>query len=69
MIYWFLSFGKAEMDDGLDWIREGLKRPGKTQSGLAKAFGRAPSAITALLKNGRQLKAHEIATAARYRSR
>lgn len=54
------------MDDGLDWIREGLRRPGKTQSGLAKAFGRAPSAITALLKNGRQLKAHEIATAARY---
>jgi hypothetical protein len=54
------------MDDGLDWIRAGLKQPGKTQTGLAKAFGRSPSAITALLKNGRRLQAHEIATAAKY---
>lgn len=54
------------MADDLDWIREGLKKPGKTQSGLAEAFKRAPSAITNMLKGGRQLKAKEIAIAANY---
>lgn len=53
------------MDD-LGWIREGLKKPGKTQSGLAKALGRYPSAVTSLLKGERDLKAREIAIVAEY---
>lgn len=54
------------MVDGLEWIREGLKKPGKTQSGLAATLKRAPSAITALLKGGRELKAREIRLIAAY---
>lgn len=52
--------------DYIAWIREGLERPGKTQTGLAKALGRYPSAITQLLKGGRTLKASEIPIVARY---
>ncbi|ABE63196.1 putative phage repressor [Nitrobacter hamburgensis X14] len=44
----------------VEWIIEGLKKPGKSQTGLAKALGRAPSAITSLLKGTRELKAREI---------
>ncbi|MFY9291652.1 MAG: hypothetical protein WAP03_13275 [Methylorubrum rhodinum] len=36
------------MDD-LEWIREGLRRSGKSRVALAEALGRAPSAITSLL--------------------
>lgn len=51
--------------DILDEIREGLKKPGKSKKGLARALGREPSAVTALFgsgKNGkpRQVKATEI---------
>jgi phage repressor protein C with HTH and peptisase S24 domain len=52
--------------DQVDWIRAGLAKPGKTQSGLAKALGRAPSAVTALLKGERELKAREVAVVAAY---
>lgn len=41
-------------------IEEALKKPGKTKSGLAKALGRQPSAVTALLSGERELKAREI---------
>lgn len=41
-------------------IRQGLKRPGKTQKGLADAMGVDPAAISRLLAGDRQLKAHEI---------
>jgi hypothetical protein len=54
------------MDDGLDWIRRGLEQPGKSQAGLARAFGRAPSAINNLLKGRRRLRTDEVAKAARY---
>lgn len=53
-------------DDGLQWIRDGLQKPGKTKSGLATALGRQPSAVTALLKGERKLKADEVAVVARY---
>lgn len=36
------------MDD-VEWIREGLRRSGKSRAALAQALGRAPSAITSLL--------------------
>lgn len=56
-------------DDGLDWIREGLKQPGKSQAGLARAMGRAPPAVSNMLsKSGkkRRLLAEEIPVIAAY---
>ena len=37
------------MDDEYEWIRQGLKKEGKSRSGLAKALGLSASAITSLL--------------------
>ena len=50
----------------VDWIRIGLKRTGKTRSGLAKALGRSPSAVTDLLNGHRRLRADEIAIVSEY---
>ncbi|MDQ0132633.1 transcriptional regulator with XRE-family HTH domain [Neorhizobium galegae] len=50
----------------LDWIREGLKAPGMTQTGLAKHLGIAHPQITQLLKGKRNLKVHEIPRIAEY---
>lgn len=54
------------MDIG--WIRDGLKKPGKTQKGLAVALGVDPAAISRLLVGTRQLKAAEIEKAQIYLS-
>jgi phage repressor protein C with HTH and peptisase S24 domain len=53
------------MDD-LQWIRDGLKKPGKTQKGLAEALGVDASQVTRLLKGDRQLKAAELPRIADY---
>lgn len=45
----------------LTWIREGLKKPGKSQRGLAAALGIDPSGVSRLLAGTRELKASEIA--------
>lgn len=50
----------------MSWIESGLAKKGKTKSGLAAALGRAPSAVTSLLKGEREIKAHEVAIIARY---
>jgi transcriptional regulator with XRE-family HTH domain len=50
----------------VDWIRAGLKHTGKTRSGLAKALGRSPSAVTDLLNGHRRLRADEISIVAEY---
>ena len=50
----------------VDWIRQGLKDTRKTRSGLAKALGRSPSAVTDLLNGSRRLRAEEIAIVAEY---
>jgi hypothetical protein len=50
----------------VDWIRKALIETGKTRSGLAKALGRSPSAVTDLLNGSRRLRAEEIAVAADY---
>ena len=60
------DFSKMAPMDDLDWIRAGLGKAGKTRTGLAAALGRAPSAVTALLKGARKLKADEIARIADY---
>ncbi len=50
----------------VSWIIEGLDKPGKSKSGLAKALGIWPSGVTSLLGGGRQLKATEAQKAAAY---
>jgi len=50
----------------LDWIRDGLAQPGKTQRGLAAALGIDPSAISRLLGGERQLRAAELPLVAAY---
>jgi transcriptional regulator with XRE-family HTH domain len=53
-------------NDVVDWIRKALLATGKTRSGLARALGRSPSAVTDLLNGTRRLRAEEIAAAANY---
>lgn len=50
----------------LDWIRENLKKTGKTQSGLAAHLGIAHPQITQLLKGNRKLKVDELPRIAAY---
>ncbi|WP_029620219.1 LexA family protein [Pseudorhizobium marinum] len=56
----------APNDIYLDWIRDALKQPGKTQVGLAAHLGIAHPQITQLLKGKRKLKVHEIPKIAAY---
>ncbi len=48
------------------WVIENLKKPGRSQTGLAKALGLDPSAINKVVNGKRQLKSHEVAGAASY---
>lgn len=48
------------------WVIENLEKPGKSQTGLAKALGLHPSAINKVVSGKRQLKSHEVAGAAAY---
>jgi transcriptional regulator with XRE-family HTH domain len=57
---------EAPTDMYLDWIREALKQPGKTQVGLAAHLGIAHPQITQLLKGKRKLKVDEIPKIAVY---
>lgn len=59
-------FQKDGAMDDIDWIRKGLEKPGKSQTGLADALSRSPSAVTNLLKGKRRLIAGEIPTIAAY---
>lgn len=52
------------MDIG--WILNGLSLQGKSKSGLAKAIGRSPSAVTDILSGRRRLRADEIPMIAEY---
>ncbi|MCM5558509.1 LexA family transcriptional regulator [Pleomorphomonas sp. JP5] len=53
-------------DRFVEWIREGLKRPGKTQIGIANALGIAHPQITQMLKGKRRIKVDEIPKIAAY---
>ena len=44
----------------ISWIKSGLKRTGKTQSGLADHLGVAHPQITQILKGSRAVKVNEI---------
>lgn len=50
----------------IDWVRKGLRRPGKTQTGLAEHLGIAHPQISHLLAGNRQLKVSEIPAMAEY---
>lgn len=50
----------------LTWIAEGLKKPGKSKTGLASALGIWPSAVTAMLQGRRRIQVAEIEKAAEY---
>jgi transcriptional regulator with XRE-family HTH domain len=50
----------------VQWIRDALRETGKTRSGLARALGRSPSAVTDLLNGSRRLRADEIPIVAAY---
>ena len=50
----------------INWVREGLTASGKSNIGLARALGRQPSAVTAILNGSRQIKAFEISVIANY---
>lgn len=50
----------------VDWIREGLKQKGKTQSGLAAHLHIAHPQITQLLHGNRGLKVNEVPRIAEY---
>lgn len=52
-----------------DWIRTGLRQPGKTQIGLAQHLGIAHPQITQLLNGKRQLKVDEVPKIAEYLER
>lgn len=52
--------------DVVQWIRDGLDKPGKQKQGLAAALGISRSAVTELLAGRRNLLASEIAPAAAY---
>jgi hypothetical protein len=59
----------AAMDDAaiIDWIREGLATSRKSKGGLAQALGgKSGSAVTAILKGERQVKAFELPIIAGY---
>jgi repressor LexA len=47
-------------------IKEGLKKPGKSRTGLAAAMGKLPSTITAMLKGEREIKAREVPIIRKY---
>lgn len=44
----------------INWIKSGLKRTGKTQSGLAEHLGLAHPQITQILKGSRAVKVSEL---------
>jgi hypothetical protein len=48
------------------WVIDNLEKPGKSQTGLAKALGLHPSAINKVVSGKRQLKSHEVAGAVSY---
>lgn len=53
-------------DPYIQWIEDGLKKPGKTQTGLAKALNLHPSAVSKMLANKRKLSSTELTPAAEY---
>lgn len=52
--------------DYIKWIRSGLKKPGKSQAGLARKLGIDRSQITKMLDDKREIKASELSKISEY---
>lgn len=50
----------------LSWIVNGLKQPGKTRAGIAKAMGVSAAQVTRILQGKRHLRAKDIETISEY---
>ena len=50
----------------IGWIKNGLKKPGKTKNGLASAIGKSKSVVSMILIGKRELRAFEIPKIADY---
>ena len=50
----------------LDWIRKGLEKPGRSQTGLAESLGIDRAQVTRLLQGKRELKVRELRLVADY---
>jgi transcriptional regulator with XRE-family HTH domain len=57
---------RAMSDLFIEWIRRGLRSPGKNQSGLAAHLGVAHPQITMMLQGKRRIKADELPKIAEY---
>lgn len=55
-----------EVDMFSEWVRNGLQRRGKNQSGLAEELGVDRTIVSRIISGNRQLKAKEIEIIARY---
>lgn len=64
----FVDSRRVTEAEDIQWILEGLKKPGKSQRGLAKALGLDPSAVNRMLKGGRGVKARELSVIRAYLS-
>lgn len=60
------DFRNTASMEATEWIKRGLKTPGKSQRGLAEALGIDPAGVNRLLKGTRILKAHEVQRIAAY---
>lgn len=59
--------GLAVIDDDLiGWMAAGFAKPGKSKKDAAAVLGRQPSAISAIMKGEREIKAKEIPILAAY---
>lgn len=54
------------MSESIDLLKQGLKKPGKTQRGLARALKLDDSAVSRILKGTRQIKHDEMTAAKQY---
>lgn len=61
-----LSGRKVPPMNYVEWIRDGLRKPGKSQKGLAGALGVVPSVVSKILNGRREIKAAEISVIALY---
>lgn len=57
---------KREKSEIANWIDAGLKRPGKSQQGLAAALGVTTTIVARLRKGSRKLPAEEVQAVAEY---
>lgn len=54
------------MNPLIQWIADGLAKPGKKKGGLARVLGRSGSMVTLMLQGKRQVKADELPKIAKY---